>query len=162
MSLWEKQSWERQTEGPWQETSPDQPLPLHSQGAIPSALLALSVWELAAPSNSDIDPQLLHHLVWFNENTPLPPGIQHMQGVDVWILNFVNKIFIISSTITKLTKTLCHKNLELYGICHSAPPVFHVKTSPSQNFWIYGTWQFKTKFSAYKTSQEVSGETTLN
>ena len=31
------------------------------------------------------------------------------------ILNFVNKIFVISRLITKFTKILCHENLELYG-----------------------------------------------
>ena len=30
---------------------------------------------------------------------------------------FVNKKFVNKELITKITKTLCHENLELYGIC---------------------------------------------
>ena len=44
---------------------------------------------------------------------------------------FVNKKFVNEGLITKITKILCHENLELYGIASAGPVCSFIELSSS-------------------------------
>ena len=51
--------------------------------------------------------------------------------------NFVNKIFMISRLITKFTTTLCHENLELYGIANLTTVYVVIAPKIDYEIWFY-------------------------